>query len=747
MNTRKSFLGGMTDSVSMSRLAVFSFLLTALIAQSAYAVGGWLELTPTGGVEIDEAKGVPRPALEARLDAIERECAGRQTIVVRTKSLAAVFDHVRLAVNTNDLFVHWHPDSLVLSKRSFKRIAAFDAVTPARNRAGARANGGAFWSRLDMSHVCPDWQSILELGPTGLAERARRRRSTAKSEEERLFLDCVAEVYDALARECLRWADFAARKGMEDVSQTLREIAAHPPRTFREALQWAILYDRAQEVEGEDVRSQGLFDRLFLPFYRADLQSGRETRESAKRLLSDWFTRFWSQQHPNGKNIGFGGYGPDGEPVWNELTELGFEVFRELGRINPKLTFRFGSKTPQWQLKKVAACLAEGKTSIVFANDDLMYGMFRRFGKEEKDLCDYVLVGCYEPGIGGREIVASMACDVNLVKPLEAVFNGGRDFTGKRIGPECPLPADGDAFEREYLRQLDAVISDAVASTRAVEERWYDLHPAPLFSGAFRDCIANAKDYPQGGCRYNSSGFDCVGIATVADSLTAVRYIVDEKHLATMSELADALHRNWEGCEDLRMAARRSAPKWGNNDNRVDRAAKRVYDAVCDHINAETNGHGGMYQAGFWSIQRDMMFSRFTGPTPDGRKRGEMVSRNNSATAGCGREGATALMLSNLKLDLTKCPDGHIVDLMLPLSLAKGGNGAENIASVIRTYFSKGGQSIHLNCFDARVLRDAMAHPERYADLQVRVCGWNVLWNDLTKAEQRYFLATAEAQE
>ncbi len=747
MNTRKSFLGGMTDSVSMRLLAALPFLLTVLIAQSAYAVGGWLELTPTGGVEIDEAKGVPRPALEARLDAIERECAGRQTIVVRTKSLAAVFDHVRLAVNTNDLFVHWHPDSLVLSKRSFKRIAAFDAVTPARSRAGARANGGAFLSRLDMSHVCPDWQSILELGPTGLAERARRRRETATSDEERLFLDCVAEVYEALARECLRWADFAARKGMEDVALTLREIAAHSPRTFREALQWAIVYDRAQEVEGEDVRSQGLFDRLFLPFYRADIKSGRETRESAKRLVSDWFTRFWSQQHPNGKNIGFGGYGPDGEPVWNELTELGFEVFRELGRINPKLTFRFGSKTPQWQLKKVAACLAEGKTSVVFANDDLLYGMFKRFGKEEKDLCDYVLVGCYEPGIGGREIVASMACDINLVKPLEAVFNGGRDFTGKRIGPDCSLPADGDAFEREYLRQLDAVISDAAASARAVEARWYDLHPAPLFSGAFRDCIANARDYSQGGCRYNSSGFDCVGIATVADSLAAVRYIVDEKHLATMAELADALHRNWEGCEDLRLAAKRSAPKWGNNDNRVDRAAKRVYDAVCDHINAETNGHGGMYQAGFWSIQRDMMFSRFTGPTPDGRKRGEMVSRNNSATAGCGREGATALMLSNLKLDLTKCPDGHIVDLMLPLSLAKGGNGAENIASVIRTYFSKGGQSIHLNCFDARVLRDAMAHPERYADLQVRVCGWNVLWNDLTKAEQRHFLATAEAQE
>ena len=154
-----------------------------------------------------------------------------------------------------------------------------------------------------------------------------------------------------------------------------------------------------------------------------------------------------------------------------------------------------------------------------------------------------------------------------------------------------------------------------------------------------------------------------------------------------------------------------------------------------------------MYQAGFWSIQRDMMFAPFTGPTPDGRRRGDTVSRNNSATAGCGREGATALMLSNLKRDMTSCPDGHIVDLVLPLSLAKGGAGAANIAAVLRAYFAKGGQCVHLNCLDARILRDAMKHPERYADLQIRVCGWNVLWNDLTAVEKRHFLATAEAQE
>ena len=227
---------GAGDSVKRGAL-----LAALLFAHTAHAVGAWLELTPTGGIEIDEATGDLRPALEARLDAIERDYVGSQTIVVRTKSLVAVFDHVRLAVNTNDLFVHWHPDSLVLSKRSFRRIEAFDAATLGRRRADIYENGGAFSSRLDMSHVCPDWRSILELGPAGLAERARSRRATAASDEERLFLDCVAEVYDALARECLRWADLAARKGMGDVALTLREIAAHPPRTLRQALQWAIV--------------------------------------------------------------------------------------------------------------------------------------------------------------------------------------------------------------------------------------------------------------------------------------------------------------------------------------------------------------------------------------------------------------------------------------------------------------------------------------------------------------------------
>ena len=168
---------------------------------------------------------------------------------------------------------------------------------------------------------------------------------------------------------------------------------------------------------------------------------------------------------------------------------------------------------------------------------------------------------------------------------------------------------------------------------------------------------------------------------------------------------------------------------------------------MTSQINREPNGHGGVCQAGVWSIYLDLTYGRQTGATADGRKAGETLNRNNSATAGCGREGPTALMNSNLKLDLAEAPDGHILDVILPVSKMKHADAAKNIAAMLAAYFERGGQCIHVNTFDAATLRDAMAHPEKYPDLQVRVCGWNVLWNNLSKEEQHHFLKTCEAQE
>ncbi len=711
------------------------------------AAASWLDPGAMPGMLTDEAGGKSRAELESLLDELERASAGLPFIVARTRQMAAMLDHVRLCLHPAHMFAHWTRDKDLLDARFVRRLRGFVESMPGLRCDRAHTNG-AYIATLDRFHTCPDWESILSLGPLGIAERARRRRETTTTPDERLFLGCVIEVYEAFARLLRRWADFAERIGSTAVAVTLRPLAERPPRTFREALQLAIIYDHCQEMENESVRSQGLFDRLFIDFYRRDLVEGRETRESAKALVKDWFLRLRSLNGGNpGKNIGLGGRDATGTAVWNELDEICFEVHYELAMPSPKLTYRFGESTPREQLETVTKCLADGRTSIVFANDDVLAESFRRRGKTPDEIANYVLIGCYEPGIMGREIISSMACQINLAKPVEAVFNNGCDFDGFRIGPECALPEDSEAFVREYLRQAEALVHDSLHATRVIEERWADLNPSPLLSGAFRDCIEKAADISRGGAKYNQSGCVCMGLPTVADSLAAVKWIVDETRQATMAELGAILRSNWKDREPLRLAVSRTAPKWGNNDDCADGFAKTVMSAVARQINATRNGHGGTYQAGFWTIDIDMAAGETTGATPDGRRAGDPIARNNSATAGCGREGVTALMLSNAKLDLADAPDGHILDAIIPATLARGATGPAAIAALLRTYFRAGGQSIHVNCFDAALLRDAMAHPERYADLQVRVCGWNVLWNNLSRREQEHFLATAAAQE
>lgn len=701
--------------------------------------------------EVVADSGLDNAALEKLLDRAAAETEGRPFVVTRAAWVAALFEHTRVSVAVDDVFADWIPSQSLLGDRRQKRIDAFRERTPVIADTGWpwwKGTHGASVSCLDISHTCPDWRSILKLGPRGLADRARARLAGETDGRARTFLEAVVRVYEAECVLCRRWADAAERRGAAACAAVLRELAEHPPQTLREALQLMLLHNCCQEAEGEWVRSQGLFDRLYLPFYEADLAAGRETRASAKELVRALFRKFYRQAHQNGNNIALGGYDGAGRPVWNALTELVLEVHYEEAKFTPKLTFRYGVRTPEDQLLRVARCLADGRTSVVFMNDEVGREMFLRRGKGAEDVSEAVLVGCYEPAIQGREVIASMSAWINLVKPIELVLNDGCDFAGFRLGPPCALPDDAAAFEAEYLRQLAAMTDAALEKTRIYERAWMELNPAPLFSGTFADCIARGRDAYDGGCRYNQSGVMCAGLATVADSLAAVRHLVDETKAVTMAELRDILRADWKGHEELRLRARNAAPKWGVNDDRADLFGKRVCDFIAAHVNAAANGHGGTFQTGFWSIDHDQTFGALTAATPEGRHAGEPISRNNSATAGCGRAGPTALLLSNAKLDRANAPDGHILDLVLPSSGAQGDpSAAARIAAILRVFASTGGQCVHMNAFNAARLRDAQKHPDRYPDLQVRVCGWNVRWNDLSKREQDYFIATTEAQE
>ena len=675
--------------------------------------------------------------------------------LIRTR--AALFELLllkgRIDVDPFDWFAdHLETGRILYEYRSrwfqeaYSRLSAED-----RRDAEAGVRCGAFQADLDLTHTSPDWESILELGPCGLRDRALAALEKAACDREREFLRAAARCYEAMRLFILRLAELAQRKNCVRVIGALRAIAERPPETLQEAFQLAYIYHELQEIEGEPVRSMGCFDRLFVKFYLHDLEKGILTRDQAKELLKFYWFKFYARTHGNeaGKNFCLGGMLPDGGDAVNELTFLACEAYHEMRVYNPKLSMRMFRGSSDAILRRVAAYMRDGMTSTVFINDDTAFPMFLKRGKDPLDVYNYIPIGCYEPAIMGREMCCSMSALINLVKPVELALNGGIDpLTGERIGP----PAAGtirsfDDFFAEYRRQLGVMIDRAlrIAATRSAF--WPEVNPSPLLSGSMRDCIASRRDVSEFGTRYNTSGVMCAGIGSAADSLTAVRVLVFERKLCTLDELNRALAADWQGYEELREEALRGVPTWGNNLPLPDGIAVETAAFAAGRTNHTPNGKGATFQMGLWSIDHCRRYGEKTGALPDGRRAREVLSKNLDASIGMDRRGTTALIHSAGKLDHTEFPDGSVLDVMLHPSALTGEDGDAVIPALVRTYFENGGFAVHFNIFDAGTLRQAQREPEKFSELQVRVCGWSVRFIDLAPEDQELFIRDAEKED
>ena len=132
---------------------------------------------------------------------------------------------------------------------------------------------------------------------------------------------------------------------------------------------------------------------------------------------------------------------------------------------------------------------------------------------------------------------------------------------------------------------------------------------------------------------------------------------------------------------------------------------------------------------------------KVTGAMPDGRRAYTALAPGVGATPGRDMNGATGLIGSVTKLDFTETPNGSVLDIMLHPSSVRGDDGLDAMVNLIKTFFARGGYAVQFNVFDVETLRDAQRYPERYASLQIRVTGWSVFFNKLSKFEQDQFIA------
>ena len=231
-------------------------------------------------------------------------------------------------------------------------------------------------------------------------------------------------------------------------------------------------------------------------------------------------------------------------------------------------------------------------------------------GKSLEDANDYLLIGCYEPAIMGKEMNWSGGAALNLAKVVELVLQTN-DYNSF------------DELMDAYIKTVDSIFTTVADRSRRQEYLWPKVNPSPLLSGTMDTCMEQGLDVSRGGAKYNTTGCVCAGIANAADSLMVIKQLVYEEKRCSMTELKAALAANWKGYEQLRYIVKNRVPKWGNNNEQVDSIAVKITDFLGARINHEPNARGGVFQAALYAIiVTAKMFGSHTGALPDGRLAG-----------------------------------------------------------------------------------------------------------------------------
>lgn len=623
------------------------------------------------------------------------------------------------------------------------RDSEYGRICPVSRDANLSESCGAYLSGWDPGHTMPDWKRILTLGITGILSEAEDRLEKENlTEEEKAFYLSVKYAYEGILIYIKRLYDLAGETEGENAAfakENLLEISMHEPRTLSQAMQLYFIYYMVQHhVEGENLRSLGALDSLLYPYYKSDIENGIITKDEAREMIR-YFLYKWTSMHVLA-NMPFNLC-----TEVNEMTYLILEEYIALDVIDPKIHIKCGKNVPDDVLKMVLDSIRNGKSSFVFANSEVVKKSLMNIGEEECDAEDYTLIGCYEPASAGKEFPCTLNGRINLPMAIEVILGGGKNFRCDEVLGEVTGKCESfDEFYNDVKKLLKSWSEKSIAEISRIERMYPGFLQSPVISGTFESCMEKGMDAYRGGAKYNNSSICIFGLATFADSLIAIKKMVFTEKIVSLSKLAEILKANWEGHEDLRLYAKNECKKFGNGDWEADFFAEDITRFMSDNINGKENGRGGVFRLGIFSIDWIIHYGRLTGASADGRRKGEALSKNISASVGMDKKGVTGAINSATAFNHSLSSDGTVLDLSIHPTAVSGEEGLSVMLSLLKTYFKKGGFAVHMNVLSAETLKKAQENPEKYKNLQVRLCGWNVYFTDLSREMQDNLIRSME---
>ena len=667
-----------------------------------------------------------------------------------------------------------------------------------------------------VGHVTVKYEEVLAIGYKGIIDKAQAELDRCQVGDgnyvkkshflKAVILSCqavieyaerYAELASQMAAEC---ADPVRKQELLQISQNCSRVPANGATSFYEACQsfWFVQQLLQVESSGHSI-SPGRFDQYMYPYYKADLDKGIITRESAQELLDCIWVKLndLNKVRDAASAEGFAGYSlfqnlivggqdKDGNDVTNDLSVMCILASMHVHLPMPSLSIRVWNGSPHELLIKAAELTRTGIGLPAYYNDEVIIPALLNRGLTLADAREYNIIGCVEPQKAGKTDGWHDAAFFNMCRPLELVFSNGMD-KGELVGIQTGDVTKMTTFEEfydAYKKQMEYCISLLVNADNAIDVAHAERVPLPFESCMVDDCISRGISVQEGGAIYNFTGPQGFGIANMADSLYAIRKLVYEDKKVSMEEYKEALAWNYDkgldeqsvkdisemilkGMQDGGMNVTEDTakavlttvmrlkpteeqlrrfteihhmidevPKYGNAIDDVDYFARDVAYTYTRPMQKYHNPRGGQYQAGLYPVSANVPLGGQTGATPDGRYAHTPVADGVSPSAGTDVKGPTAAATSVSRLDHFIVSNGTLFNQKFHPSALAGREGLEKFVSLIQTFFDQKGMHMQFNVVDRETLLDAQKHPEKYSHLVVRVAGYSALFTTLSRSLQ-----------
>ena len=516
---------------------------------------------------------------------------------------------------------------------------------------------------------------------------------------------------------------YRALKEIKDMASKYGFDISKPAKDSKEAVQWLYFgYLAAIKENNGAAMSLGRVDAFLDIYFERDLKEGKITEEEIQELIDQFVIKLRLARHlrtpeydelftgdPTWVTCSIGGISEEGNSM---VTKTSYRILHTLTTLDPapepNMTVLWSTKLPE-NFKKYCANMSIKTDSIQYENDDVMRPIYGD---------DYAIACCVSAMRVGRDM-QFFGARCNLAKSLLYSINGGIDeMKNQKVIDGFDIMTDEvldyEKVKTSYFKMLEKV-AEIYSDAMNIIHYMHDKYAYEAGQMALHDTEVH---------RYMAYGV--AGLSVVADSLSAIKYA---KVKPIRNE--DGIAIDFEVIGDY--------PKYGNDDDRVDSIAKEVLEKIYGELASHKTYRDAEPTMSVLTITSNVVYGTKTGATPDGRKAGVAFAPGANPMHGRDESGAIASLNSVAKLDYACCCKDGVSNTfsIIPNSLGKDNDDrVKNLVNLMDGYFSQGAHHLNVNVLDRETLIDAMENPDKYPLLTIRVSGYAVRFNRLTRKQQ-----------